>query len=209
MMPNTYPFNLIRAIYKDAADTHIDTIYLRGFYAQINQLTDVQQQAIRLRFESGYTFKQGAEQCGVPLEKFRQTISRALRKLRTRQSYFTGLPQRDHDRLNGRCEELQNENQLLADAVSRFTASGVNPAVMAKVSHIIKPEKLLTPVYEIGLSPRTLTGVLRMSISTVQDALLTPPDTFTNEMGFGKVSLNDLQNAIRVHLLDIPLERKK
>lgn len=211
MMPDNYPFNLIRAVYDDPAtsDKHIDTIYLRGFYEQVTHLTDFQQEALRLRFQSGYTYKRGAEECQVSLEKFRQTISKALRRLRIRSRYFNGLPQIENDRVTETCSELTSENTLLKNAMSEFTASGIDPVLMARVSKIIQPKKLLTPLYELGLSPRTLSGTQRLSVHNVQEALMTPTHAFTDQIGFGAVSLNDLQNAIRTHLLDIPHEHKK
>lgn len=211
MFPDTYPFNLIRAIYNDPVDcnAHIEMIQLHAFFKQVKRLTDEQQEAIRLRFELGYTYKRGAEMCEVSLSNFRQSIGKAKRRLRRRDRWFIAIPQIEHEQLNETCRELTIENTQLKNAMATYTASGVNPVVMARVSSMIQPEKLLTPLYEIGLNNRTLTSVLRMSLRTVQDVLLTPTSRFTDEWGFGKVSLNDLQNAIRRHLLDIPPEHKQ
>lgn len=205
MFGNDYPFNLIRAIYRDSEtdNTHTETTYLKGLHEQIDNLSPVERKSILLRYKQELTLKGCGEHLGVGPERARQIIEKALQKLRhpSRLRYYEIVPKSEMQELEKECKDLSLENETLKDALQTLNEHDVDPYVIIMMATIIRPEHLLTPISELNLSTRAYNALNRAGLDTVRDVLELTDKSLLSRRAIGKKVMEEVKIKIRAHLL--------
>lgn len=205
MIPNDYPFNLIRAIYGDAQkdNSHAETTYIKGLYEQINTLDDKEQACLFLRYKEGLTLKACGERYGTSAQSIRQIINRAIRKLRhrSRAYYYEAVPKAELKRLESRYEHLSEKNHQLNEALHVLNASDIDPDAVILLANMLKPKHLEAHICELKLNTRSYNGLARAGLLTVKDIISTPENELRRMRNLGPRSLEEIKTKIKAYIL--------
>lgn len=205
MIPNDYPFNMIRAIYGDAKtdDSHVETTYIKGLYEQIKTLDDKEQKCLSLRYKEGLTLKACGERYGTSAQSIGQTVNRAIRKLRhqSRAYYYEAVPRADLKRLESRYDHLSEKNQQLNEALHDLNASDIDPDAVILLAKMLQPEHLDMHINELKLNTRSYNGLARAGLLTVKDIISTPENELRRMRNLGAKSLEEIKAKIKAHIL--------
>jgi predicted DNA-binding protein YlxM (UPF0122 family) len=205
MIPNDYPFNLIRAIYGDAKkdDSHVETTYIKGLYEQIKTLDHKEQTCLALRYKNGLTLKACGEHYGTSAQSIRQIINRSIRKLRhkSRAHYYEAVPKAELKRLEVRYEHLSEKNQQLNQALHVLNASDIDPDAVILLANMLKPEHLEAHIGELKLNTRAYNGLARAGLLTVKDIISTPENELYRMRNLGTRSVEEIKTKIKAYIL--------
>lgn len=205
MIPNDYPFNLIRAIYGDAkkADSHAETTYIKGLYEQIKTLDNKEQTCLSLRFKDGLTLRACGEHFGANAQSIRQVVNRAIRKLRhkSRAHHYEAVPRAELKRLERQYEHLNMKNQQLNEALRELNASDIDPDAVILLANMLKPEHLEAHIGELKLNTRAYNGLARAGLLTVKDIISTPENELYRMRNLGTRSVEEIKTKIKAYIL--------
>lgn len=201
MISNTYPFNLIRAIYGDnkTDDTHIETTYIKGLYDMLKTLNKNEQDVLSLRFKDELTLKACGEHISVSSPRIGQIIKQAMRKLRHRKrfNHYEAIPKNERRQFQEEYDHVVHENKKLKQALSKLDNSDIDPQVVILMADMIKPKHLETHIVQLHLSTRSYNALLRADITTIKDVINTPEEKLIHLQNLGEKSIQELKTKIR------------
>lgn len=177
-------------------DDDFGDAYTRGVLDAISTLEKREQIALECYYRNGYDYaRTGAAIGGVQGPTARQTIHKALRKLRhqsrTRYMSVSAITNRQNDLLR---EANAAVDRLYAEIGKIINGAEPEPRTKAGL------ESRKTRVGEIGLSPRVRNLLLEVDISTVEALLaLDTLDILMRIRGFGDKSRDEVISGMRSH----------
>lgn len=204
MNPDSWPFNLWEDMMKEAANLssfqstfqndpspvlywpNVDDVLLQA-------LTEREQVVIRMRYEQGMTYKSISDEVGVKIERVRQIVAHARRKLREPR-YFNRLwavPAREVFRCQTECRELARQNEQLKEQI----------VLLSKGTEAGKVEKRLqmplnSPVDALDISMRSRNRLIANRIDTVGDLINCTEAKLKSIPNLGKASIENIKTAL-------------
>ncbi|MCR6108590.1 hypothetical protein HXA34_20080 [Salipaludibacillus agaradhaerens] len=205
MNNSEYPFNLIRAIYRDQENdtTHTQTVHIKRLYQQMLTLSEREQKVLSLRFRDRLTLKATGERVGISGQQVRYTQNKALRKLKhpSRSKFYETIPKFEMDRLEEKYREVQKDNARLRETLGAIGISDIDPHVLILLARMVKSEDLNMHVGKLGLSTRIYNGLARAGIHTISQLIATPDEELINMRNIGERSLQELKSKIKTYIL--------
>ncbi|WP_078598641.1 DNA-directed RNA polymerase subunit alpha C-terminal domain-containing protein [Evansella clarkii] len=205
MTDNTYPFNLIRAIYgdKESDTTHTETTYIKGLFEQIDKLNEKEQRVLSLRYKEGLTYKECEKYFGVSAQRITQIKNQALRKLRhrTRAKHYETVTKAELDAVKRKHQKAEKENEKLKEVLEALGSCDIDPHAVILLANMVRPEHLDKHVGDLNLSTRTYNCLARAGILTIGDLIRTPEEQLVRMRSIGEKSLKEIKSKIRAYIL--------
>lgn len=205
MIPNDYPFNLIRAIYGDYQDdnTHTETTYIKGLHEQIGKLSKTEQACLTLRYKEGLTLKACGDHYRTTAQSIRRIIQVALRKLRhpSRTKHFAAIPVIQLHHLENQNWKLHEENRQLKAAMNALQKTDIDPHTIVLLAGMIQPEHLSAHIGALNLSTRAYNALSRAGIKTVRDVLAMSEESLKDKRSIGEKTMTEIKTKIKAYIL--------
>lgn len=185
--PNEYPNNLIQDIQKSIPGRK--TVSLIALEQAFDTLAPELRKLIELRYEKENTFKECGNVLNMTPQKARAKNQQVLHKLRKALGLYKKIETEKvrstkptYDELVMQNNNLKKENLELKTNLTRLVIPWL----------ITEPEKLNTPIGELGLSNGTYNALMRSGIQNVRDALAHASTQFNSVPNFGKNKQQEL-----------------
>ena len=179
-------------------------------YVLITMLTEVEQKAIRLRYQEGLTYREMSEVLGVERGKVEPILRKAFRKLRhpTRSRYLLYGVSGYLNRFCQRCEET-TYNEGYQKGYQEGFAKGQEECGASTQAQQNPPVEECGTIQEsdlidcLDLSVRTYNGLKMANINTIGELITKTRSEIFQLRNIGVRSLNDLERRLKVFHLSL------
>lgn len=186
-----WPYNLALAV-AGGTDEKFFQIYVPGIMESLGELTDREQNVLKMRFMSGMTLEECAKAMNVGRERIRQVEAKALRKLRHPRHW-----KRWHlDTMEKAIEEgkersrLELENEILRSKLKSLEVPEKDFMNLPESAKLPKPTDV--DIGEMELSVRSYNCLKRAMINNISDLEGVTVDDLMRVRNLGRKSMEEV-----------------
>ena len=186
-----WPYNLAIAV-AGGTDEEFFQVYVPGIMESLGELTDREQNVLKMRFMSGMTLEECAKAINVGRERIRQVEAKALRKLRHPRHW-----KRWHlDTMDKAIEErkersrLELENEILRSKLKSLEVPEKDFMNLPESAKLPKPTDV--DIGEMELSVRSYNCLKRAMINNISDLEGMTVDDLMRVRNLGRKSMEEV-----------------
>lgn len=186
-----WPYNLAVAV-AGGTDEKFFQVYVPGIMESLGELTDREQNVLKMRFMSGMTYEECAKAMNVCRERIRQVEAKALRKLR-----YPRYWKRWHlDTMEKAIEEgkersrLELENEIMRSKLKSLEVPEKDFMNLPESARLPKPTDV--DIDEMELSIRSYNSLKRAMINNISDLEGMTVDDLMRVRNLGRKSIEEV-----------------